>query len=102
KIFLVGLGATLLSKEKASHFLGDLSKTGNAAANETKEFIDKLSEKGQAKKDQWNDDMKQSIKDAVEELGFVTKDDYLELKTQIETLEKKISQLTKDDHTSES
>lgn len=94
KIFLAGLGATLLSKEKATQFLNDLSKSGSVAANETKNFVDKLTDQGQTKKNQLQDDMKTTIKGSIEELGFVTKEDYQALKAQVTALEEKLAALS--------
>ncbi|MFX3616958.1 MAG: phasin family protein [Sporolactobacillus sp.] len=94
KIFLIGLGATVASKEKADQVLNDLSKSGSVAAEETKVFFEKLTEKGQSKKDHWQTDMKDGIKDALHDVGLTTDEEYLELKEKVETLEAKLANQT--------
>ncbi|GGL62225.1 phasin family protein [Sporolactobacillus putidus] len=91
KSFFIGLGATLASKEKADKFLSDLSKSGSAAAEEVKSFLDALNDKGKTKKEQWQNDIREDIKDTIRDLGFVTSEEYNKLKEKLEALEAKLS-----------
>jgi polyhydroxyalkanoate synthesis regulator phasin len=88
KIFLIGLGVTAAGKEKAEKLLHELSEGGGAAAEEAKSYLTKLNNKGKDKKDQMQNDFKDEIKQTIENLGFVTVDQYNELAERIATLEK--------------
>ncbi|MCI1858631.1 MAG: hypothetical protein LKI94_08695 [Sporolactobacillus sp.] len=92
KIFLIGLGATVAGKEKASKVLNGLSENGNAAVDEMKDYLSRLGEKGSAKKGEWEDNFKSEARDALEDLGFVTVEQYDELKDRIAVLEKQAQQ----------
>lgn len=88
KIFLVGLGATAASKEKAEKLLRELAEGGGTAADEAKAYLTKLNNKGKEKKDQWQNDFKVEVKKTIEDLGFVTVEKYNELAERIAVLEK--------------
>ncbi|MDD9149555.1 MULTISPECIES: phasin family protein [unclassified Sporolactobacillus] len=91
KGFFIGLGATVASKEKADKFFNDLSKSGGAAAEEAKSFLDALNDKGKSKKEQWQNDIRQDIKDTLIDLGFVTSEEYNKLAERVEALEAGLS-----------
>ncbi|MFT8871256.1 MAG: hypothetical protein ABF868_03085 [Sporolactobacillus sp.] len=97
KIFLVGLGATLASKEKADQLFNDLSKNGGAAADELRQFLDKFSEKGKTKTDAFQTDLKSDIRQSLQELGFVSGTEYSALKTKVEALESELKAI-KENH----
>ncbi|WP_010631277.1 phasin family protein [Sporolactobacillus vineae] len=88
KIFLVGLGVTAAGKEKAEKVLRELSEGGGAAAEEAKSYLTKLNNKGKDKKDQLQNDFNNEIRKTIENLGFVTVDQYNELAERIAALEK--------------
>ncbi|RYM05665.1 hypothetical protein EWH99_05555 [Sporolactobacillus sp. THM7-7] len=90
KGFLIGLGATVASKEKADKILNDLSKSGSAAAEETQSYLNTLSDKGKYKKEQWQSELKEEIKEAIQELGFVSLNEYNTLKARVDALEARL------------
>lgn len=91
KGFFISLGATIASKEKADKFFSDLSKSGNAATEEAKSFLDALNDRGKTKKEQWQNDIRQDIKDTIHDLGFVSSEEYNKLKEKVEALEAQLS-----------
>lgn len=88
RFFLIGLGLTVISKDKAEKFIHDLTSEGNAAANEAKSYLSKLNDKGKSKKNEWKNDFKEEAKEAIADLGFVTIEEYNKLKERLENLEK--------------
>lgn len=91
KIFLIGLGTTVASKEKAEKIFSDLSKNGNAAVEEARVYLSKLNDKGKVKKEQWQKDFREEAKDTIRELGFVTVEEYEKLEKRLESLEMKLA-----------
>jgi polyhydroxyalkanoate synthesis regulator phasin len=87
---LIGLGATVIGKEKADKFFNDLSKSGGVAGGEIKSFLDSLSDKGKTKQEQWQNDLRKDMTDAIKDLGFVTADEYNQLKEKVNELEAKV------------
>lgn len=95
KGFLIGLGATLASKEKAENFLDDLSKSGGAAAEEAKAFLTTLNDKGKDSTDKWRDGLRQDVIDAIKDLGFVSQDEYTQVQEKLAVLESELAELKK-------
>ncbi|MCO7125668.1 hypothetical protein NIE88_07785 [Sporolactobacillus shoreicorticis] len=93
KSFLIGLGATIASKEKAEKFLNDLSKSGGAAADEAKSLLESFNEKGKENTDKWRTELHQDVVDAIKDLGFVTQEEYANLKEKLTLLENELTGL---------
>ncbi|WKB34743.1 hypothetical protein QS257_12460 [Terrilactibacillus sp. S3-3] len=83
----IGLGATLASKEKLEKYLGELTKNGDIASQEAKSILEAIGEKGKEKKTEWSDNFKQELKEAVQSLGFVTKEEFEQLQQRVAKLE---------------
>jgi Uncharacterized conserved protein len=90
KIFLVGLGATAVGKEKAEKVLRELADGGGTAAEEAKSYLAKLNDKGKEKKDQLQNDFNGELKKTIANLGFVTTEKYNELAERVTELEKSL------------
>lgn len=93
KGFLIGLGATIASKEKAEKLFEDLSKSGGAAAEEAKALLTALNDKGKENTGKWRDGFEQEIIDVIKDLGFVTLDEFNGLKEKLTALENQITEL---------
>lgn len=88
----IGLGATIASKEKLEKYLNELSKNGDIATQDAKSILEAISEKGEEKKDEWENSFKQEFKDAIQSLGFVTKEEFEQLQQKVAKLEESLNQ----------
>lgn len=88
-IFL-GLGAALSGKEKAEKMLDELVKKGDISNSQANEMLHSFIDKGEAKNSEWNNQTKSFLKKNLEELGFVTKEDYDKLENRLQNLEAKL------------
>ncbi|MFT8311067.1 MAG: hypothetical protein ABF629_07875 [Sporolactobacillus sp.] len=93
KSFLIGLGATITSKDKAEKFLNDLSKSGGAAADEAKSLLESFNEKGKENTDKWRAEFHKDVVDAIKDLGFVSQEEYGSLKEKVTLLEAELTEL---------
>lgn len=88
KFFLIGLGIAAAGKDKAEKYLREFSAEGSAVSEETKSYLEKWSDKGKAKKNELKNDFRQEAREAIESLGFVTKEEYNGLRERLCALEK--------------
>ncbi len=89
-IFL-GLGAALSGKEKAEKMLDELVKKGDISNSQANEMLQSFIDKGEAKNNEWNNQTKTFLKKNLEELGFVTKEEFEKLENRLKNLEAKHS-----------
>ncbi|MBM7681356.1 polyhydroxyalkanoate synthesis regulator phasin [Pullulanibacillus pueri] len=93
KGFYLGLGATIASKEKAEKYIKDFVKNGELAPQEARKMLEELSEKGRGKQEDWSDNFREEIQTSFKKLGFVTQEEFNELKEQVKVLEEKLENL---------
>jgi polyhydroxyalkanoate synthesis regulator phasin len=87
QVFSLGLGAAIASKEQIEKIVNDLVKKGELSNAESKEWIDKLTERGVQARKELDDIVKTRIHQVLNELNLVTKDEVRELERRIEILE---------------
>ncbi|MCK4947180.1 MAG: hypothetical protein KAQ99_09900 [Candidatus Aureabacteria bacterium] len=87
----LGLGALVITKEKAEEVVNELVKKGEVGQEEGKELISKLIEKGEKSKKEIEDRIEKTVKDVVGKLDISTKKEIEELKFEIEELKKKLN-----------
>ncbi|MCK4993764.1 MAG: phasin family protein [Candidatus Omnitrophica bacterium] len=87
----LGLGALVMTKEKAEEVVNELVKKGEVGQDEGKELINELIEKGEKSKKEIEDQIEKTVKNVVGKLDISTKKEIEELKSEIEELKKKLS-----------
>ncbi|MED4602687.1 polyhydroxyalkanoate synthesis regulator [Paenibacillus validus] len=87
KALSLGLGVTILSKEKLESAVDELVKKGNISANESKELVNRLIEKGEAEQAQLKQLIREQLNSLLAELHVATKEDIENLSKRLEKLE---------------
>jgi polyhydroxyalkanoate synthesis regulator phasin len=88
QVFSLGLGAAVASKKQIEKIVNDLVTKGELSKAESKEWIDKLTERGVQARKELDDIVKTRIHQVLNELNLVTKDEVRELERRIEILER--------------
>ena len=87
----LGLGALVMTKEKAEQVVSELVKKGEVGQEEGKELTNELIEKGEKSKKEIEAQIEKMVKSVVEKLDISTKKEIEELKSEIEELKKKLN-----------
>ncbi|RXJ93548.1 hypothetical protein CRV00_10715 [Malaciobacter molluscorum] len=82
-LIYAGIGATTLLKDKVEDELKKLEEKGKIDKGDIKGFIESLEKKGKEQDEEFKKQLKNSIKEAISELGLVTKDDLEDLKKEL-------------------
>ncbi|GJQ60764.1 MAG: polyhydroxyalkanoate synthesis regulator [Candidatus Scalindua sp. AMX11] len=90
KVLSLGLGAMLVSKDKAEEVVNELVKKGELGQEEGKTLVSELMEKGEASVHELEAKIEKSVKSVAERLSLPTRKEFDELKAQVEELKKKI------------
>jgi len=83
KIMLAGVGAAVITKEKAETAFADWVKKGKISADDAKTMAAKLADEGRVEYDRASANMKQAVRDLLDKAGVGQKD-------RIDTLEKRL------------
>lgn len=86
-IVYTGIGAAFLTKEKIETLKDDLVKQGKISQDEGKQFVEELITKTDSVKDALDLKISQIIEEKIKQLDIVTKDDFAELRRQVEELQ---------------
>ncbi|MFC0525164.1 phasin family protein [Pontibacillus salicampi] len=90
KGFYIGLGAAVSGKERAQRMLDELVDKGQVTPKEAKEMLNSFKEKGEKQNEKWTNQSEGYFRNMIQELGFVTKEDYQVLESRIEALEEQL------------
>ncbi|MEL1135504.1 phasin family protein [Desulfitobacterium sp. THU1] len=85
----LGLGFAVVSKEQIEKTIDELVKKGELSANESKELVNELIEKGKEQQSEVNTKLKEQVQQILSELNLPSKAD-------IERLENRLTQLEKE------
>lgn len=77
------IGAGLLLKEKVEEDIKKLEETGKLKSDDAKSFLESLEQKGQEEELKNKEKLKLLLKEIIDELGLVTKDDLEKLKQEL-------------------
>lgn len=80
-ILYTGVGGALLLKERVIEELGKLEERGKLSKDDTKKFLDDLKAKGEEEENKEKEQLKDALREVIEELGLATKEDIAKLKT---------------------
>jgi polyhydroxyalkanoate synthesis regulator phasin len=93
KVFLMGLGATVLTAEKIKDLVDELVSKGELTQEEGKKFGDDLKARALQEKEQMEQKIKETadtyFKKAVHSMGLVTREEFEALKAQVKPEKKK-------------
>jgi len=70
-----GIGASLLIKEKVEEEMKKLEDEGKIKTSDAKSFLESIEEKGKKEEKKNKEKIKSMLKEIIDELGLVTKDD---------------------------
>ncbi|MFY9075158.1 hypothetical protein CRU99_06575 [Malaciobacter mytili] len=83
ELIYTSLGATSLIKDKIEEELKILEEKGKLNSSDIKTFIESLENKGKAQDEKFKEDLKNSLKEIIKELGLATKEDLEKLKKEL-------------------
>jgi polyhydroxyalkanoate synthesis regulator phasin len=88
-LFLAGLGAMALTKEKAEEVVAELIQKGEVNRDEAKAVVDSLVEKGKKEKANVMELVRCEVRKVIEDMGVPSRAEFEELKKKLEGMEKK-------------
>jgi polyhydroxyalkanoate synthesis regulator phasin len=91
KVFLAGLGAATLTREKAEEIIEDLVKKGELKREEKPGVLDDLLKATEKRKDEMQNFVKEEVQKVLKTLNITTKED-------IDSLEKRLKNHIKQKH----
>ncbi len=74
-IIYTGVGGALLLKERVEEELNRLEERGKLSKDDTKKFLDDLKSRGEEEQDRAKEQIKEALKEVIDELGVATKED---------------------------
>ncbi|KKO54706.1 phasin family protein [Paenibacillus sp. DMB20] len=93
KAISLGLGLTVVSKEKVEKIVDDLVKRGELAPQESKELVNRLIERGEEEQSQIKAVVYEQVKRVLSELEVPSENDIASLEQRIAALELKVAEL---------
>ncbi len=79
KGLLIGMGLLSMTREKAQEVIDELSQEGNLQKSEVKEWVEKLSDRGEEERQALRRLIREEMKKVLDEMGLVTKEDLREM-----------------------
>jgi len=79
KGFLAGIGLLSMTREKAQKLIDDLSHEGEVQKSEVKQWVDKLSDRGEEERLALRKLIRDEMKKVLDEMGLATKEDVQKL-----------------------
>ncbi|MFW6237770.1 MAG: phasin family protein [Halanaerobiales bacterium] len=92
-LLATGLGAMVLTKEKAEEMVDSLIEQGKISQKEGREILDEFMEKSEEKSSELYGQVTDQIRKKLRKAGFVTRDDYDQLQDQINELKEEVHEL---------
>lgn len=87
KTFLIGLGLTSLTREKAEEFIDELIKRGEVESKEKGKAVDDLIQKAKEEEEKFNKKLDEALQKTITNMGLPTKKDIENLENKIKDLE---------------
>ena len=79
KGILAGMGLLSMTREKAQKVIDDLSHEGEVQKSEVKQWVDKLSDRGEEERQALRKLIRDEMKKVLDEMGLATKEDVQKL-----------------------
>ena len=96
KVFLAGLGAMFLTKEKAEEVAEELVHRGELRRDEVKNFVEQLLAKGKEQQNQLQETVSREVNRWRTEWGLVTKSELAALEKRVAELEARLASNTQE------
>ncbi len=96
KGFFIGLGLTLMTKEKAEGIINELIKKGTISEKEGKEFIEILMNKSEETQQELQKKVESLVQEAIRKLDLPSKEEIKEIMQRLEAIERCLETLSKD------
>ena len=93
KLFLIGMGAVSLTREKAEKLAEELVEKGEVSSEDAKGFIRELMDKGRRERDSLKEIIKEELSEIREEFGLATLEQLKQLELRIQELEERINSI---------
>ena len=82
-LIYAGLGAASIIKENVEKELSNLEEKGKISKDDVKSFVSSLEQKGKEHDEKIKEQIKANLKEIIDELGLVTKDDLDKFKNEL-------------------
>jgi polyhydroxyalkanoate synthesis regulator phasin len=79
KGFLAGIGLLSMTREKAEKIIDELSHEGEVQKGEMKQWVDKLSDRGEEERQALRKLIRDELKKVLDDMGLATKEDIQKL-----------------------
>jgi polyhydroxyalkanoate synthesis regulator phasin len=83
EILYTGLGVSSLIKDKIEDEISKLDKDGKIDTKDLKSFVNSLESKGEQEEEKLKKKIKEMVREALDEVGVVTKEDLSKLKEEL-------------------
>ncbi|MNH99626.1 Poly(hydroxyalcanoate) granule associated protein (phasin) [compost metagenome] len=93
KAISLGVGLTIVSKEKVEKVVEDLVKRGELAPSESKALIDRLVERGEEERGVFKSAVHEQVERVLKELKIPVQSDVAGLEARIAVLERRVAEL---------
>lgn len=93
KAVSLGVGLTIVSKEKVEKVVEDLVKRGELAPSESKALVDRLIERGDEERGVIKSAVQEQVQRILKEMNIPTQNDITELESRIAVLERRLADL---------
>ena len=82
EILYTGLGGALLFKERVDEEIEKLQERGKLSKDDADAFLEKLQTRGEEEEEKFKSQIKEAVKEVIDEMGLATKKDIEALKDQ--------------------
>ncbi|MEK5450286.1 phasin family protein [Paenibacillus sp. FSL R7-0331] len=93
KAISLGVGLTIVSKEKVEKAVDELVKRGELAPSESKALVDRLVERGEEERGAFKTTVQEQVQKVLKELKVPVQSDIAELEARIAVLERRVAEL---------
>lgn len=92
KAISLGVGLTVVSKEKVEKVVDELVKRGEVAPSESRALVDRLIERGEEERGAFKSAVQEQVQRVLKELDIPSKADITALEERIAVLERRLAQ----------
>ncbi|WP_144027075.1 phasin family protein [Paenibacillus sp. FSL R7-0273] len=93
KAISLGVGLTIVSKEKVEKAVDELVKRGELAPSESRALVDRLVERGEEERSSFKTAVQEQVQKVLRDLKVPVKSDIEELEARIAVLERRVAEL---------
>lgn len=93
KAISLGVGLTIVSKEKVEKVVDELVKRGELAPSESKALVDRLIERGEEERGAFKTAVQEQVQKVLKDLKVPVQSDVAALEARIAVLEQRVSEL---------